>query len=46
MKVIYLGAYAVIVGSAITRPHLTTKRFTDLLNRYQGNWRDSEKAKH
>ncbi len=46
MKVIYLGAYAVIVGSAITRPHLTTKRFTDLLNKYQGNWRDSEKAKH
>ncbi|NCB34229.1 MAG: N-acetylmannosamine-6-phosphate 2-epimerase, partial [Erysipelotrichia bacterium] len=46
MKVIYLGAYAVIVGSAITRPHLTARRFTDLLSRYQGNWRDSEKAKH
>jgi len=46
MKVIYLGAHAVIVGSAITRPHLTTKRFTDLLSRYQNNWRDAEKAKH
>lgn len=47
MKVIYLGAYAVIVGSAITRPHLTTKRFTDLLNKYSGeNWRTAEKASH
>lgn len=47
MKVIYLGAYAVIVGSAITRPHLTTKRFTDFLNKYSGeNWRTAEKASH
>ncbi len=30
----YLGAYAVVVGSAITRPHLTTLRFTQKLNRY------------
>jgi len=47
MKVLYLGAYAVIVGSAITRPHLTTKRFTDLMGKYSGeNWRTAEKAKH
>ncbi len=29
MKALYLGAQAVVVGSAITRPHLITKRFTD-----------------
>ena len=46
MKCIYLGADAVVVGSAITRPHLTAKRFVDLLGRYQTNWRDAEKAKH
>lgn len=46
MKVIFLGAHAVIVGSAITRPHLTAKRFVDLLGGYQDNWRDAEKAKH
>ncbi len=46
MKCIYLGAHSVVVGSAITRPHLTAKRFVDLLSGYQNNWRDSEKAKH
>lgn len=46
MKCIYLGAHAVVVGSAITRPHLTAKRFVDLLSGYQNNWRDAEKAKH
>ncbi|WP_289197128.1 N-acetylmannosamine-6-phosphate 2-epimerase [uncultured Dubosiella sp.] len=46
MKCIFLGAHSVVVGSAITRPHLTTKRFTDLLGGYQDNWRDAEKAKH
>lgn len=46
MKCIYLGADAVVVGSAITRPHLTAKRFVDLLGKYQSNWRDAEKAKH
>ena len=46
MKCIYLGAHAVVVGSAITRPHLTAKRFVDLLGGYQDNWRDAEKAKH
>ena len=34
-KTLYLGAHAVVVGSAITRPHLTTKRFVDLLSGYQ-----------
>ena len=46
MKCIFLGAHAVVVGSAITRPHLTAKRFVDLLSGYQNNWRDAEKAKH
>lgn len=45
MKVLYLGAHSVVVGSAITRPHLTTKRFTDLISGYQNNWRDSERKK-
>lgn len=46
MKCIFLGAHSVVVGSAITRPHLTTKRFTDLLGKYQDNWREAERAKH
>lgn len=46
MKCIYLGADAVVVGSAITRPHLTAKRFVDLLGRYETNWRDAERSKH
>jgi N-acylglucosamine-6-phosphate 2-epimerase len=46
VKCLYLGAYAVVVGSAITRPHLTAKRFTDLLSGYQNNWRESERKKH
>ena len=46
MKCMFLGADAVVVGSAITRPHLTTKRFTDLLSGYQNNWRDAERSKH
>ena len=46
MKTMYLGAHAVVVGSAITRPHLTAKRFVDLLSGYQNNWRDAERAKH
>lgn len=29
MESLFLGAHAVIVGSAITRPHLTTLRFTN-----------------
>lgn len=35
VKCLYLGAHAVVVGSAITRPHLTAKRFTDLISGYQ-----------
>jgi len=46
MKCLYLGAHSVVVGSAITRPHLTAKRFVDLLSGYQNNWRDAEKSKH
>lgn len=37
MKCIFLGAHSVVVGSAITRPHLTAKRFVDLLSGYQDN---------
>ncbi|MEH7009821.1 N-acetylmannosamine-6-phosphate 2-epimerase [Neobacillus niacini] len=32
---LYLGAHAVVVGSAITRPHLTTLRFTVKMDKYQ-----------
>lgn len=46
MKVLYLGAHSVVVGSAITRPHLITKRFVDLIGGYQDNWREAERAKH
>ena len=46
MKCIFLGAHAVVVGSAITRPHLTAKRFVDLLSGYRDNWRDAERARH
>lgn len=46
MKCLYLGAHSVVVGSAITRPHLITKRFVDLLSGYQSDWRAAERAKH
>lgn len=46
MKCLYLGAHSVVVGSAITRPHLIAKRFVDLLNGYKTNWRDAERSKH
>jgi N-acylglucosamine-6-phosphate 2-epimerase len=46
MKALYLGAHAVVVGSAITRPHLTTKRFTDLIGRFQDDWRQAERSSH
>ena len=46
MKCIFLGAHSVVVGSAITRPHLTAKRFVDLLSGYKTNWRDAERSKH
>lgn len=34
MQCIYMGAYAVVVGNAITRPHITAKRFVRMLDRY------------
>ena len=46
MKCLYLGAHAVVVGSAITRPHLITKRFVDLLSGYQNDWRQVERKSH
>jgi len=46
MKCLYLGAHAVVVGSAITRPHFITKRFTDLLSGYQNDWRADERSSH
>ena len=46
MKCIFLGAHSVVVGSAITRPHLTAKRFVDLLSGYQNDWRTDERRKH
>lgn len=46
MKCLFLGCHAVVVGSAITRPHFIVKRFTDLMNRFpeDSNWRNDEKA--
>lgn len=46
MKCIFLGAHSIVVGSAITRPHLITQRFVDLLNGYKTNWREAERSKH
>ncbi|MGN1340069.1 MAG: N-acetylmannosamine-6-phosphate 2-epimerase [Oscillospiraceae bacterium] len=46
IKCLYLGADAVVVGSAITRPHLIAKRFVDLISGLQDDWRIAEKAKH
>lgn len=45
IKALYVGAHSVVVGSAITRPHLITKRFTDLISGYQNNWREAETKK-
>ena len=46
MKVLYLGAHSVVVGSAITRPHLITARFVDLLSGYGHDWRKAETSHH
>lgn len=46
VKCLYLGADAVVVGSAITRPHLIAKRFVDLIGGLQDNWREAERSKH
>lgn len=35
IKSLYLGAHAVVVGNAVTRPHITTLRFTSLMNKLQ-----------
>lgn len=45
MKCVFLGAHAVVVGGAITRPHLIAKRFVDLLNHYKTNWREIQTIK-
>ena len=46
VKCLYLGADAVVVGSAITRPHLIARRFVDLMGGLQDDWRTAERAKH
>lgn len=46
IKSLYLGADAVVVGSAITRPHLIAKRFVDLISGLQDDWRIAERSKH
>lgn len=46
VKCLYLGADAIVVGSAITRPHLIAKRFVDLISGLQDDWRAAERAKH
>lgn len=46
MKCIFVGCHAVVVGSAITRPHYVAKRFVDALSGYQDDWRKVEKAHH
>ena len=46
VKCLYLGADAIVVGSAITRPHLIAKRFVDLMGGLQDDWRTAERAKH
>ena len=46
IKCIFVGCHAVVVGSAITRPHYVAKRFVDALSGYQDDWRKAEKAKH
>lgn len=46
VKCLYLGADAVVAGSAITRPHLIAKRFVDLISGLQDDWRAAERSKH
>ena len=36
VQCLYMGAHAVVVGNAITRPHITAKRFVRTLNRFHG----------
>lgn len=35
LESLYLGAHAVVVGNAITRPHITALRFTSKMGRFQ-----------
>ncbi|MDD3174384.1 MAG: putative N-acetylmannosamine-6-phosphate 2-epimerase [Herbinix sp.] len=35
VQCLYMGAYAVVVGNAITRPHMAASRFVDAINRYE-----------
>lgn len=35
VQCLYMGAHSVVVGNAITRPHMAAKRFTDAIGRYQ-----------
>lgn len=42
MKAIYLGAHMCVVGSAITRPHFIAKRFVDLIDGLEEDWKDAE----
>lgn len=34
VQCLYMGAHAVVVGNAITRPHITAKRFVRVMSRY------------
>ena len=36
IRALYYGAWAVVVGSAITRPHLIAQRFVEHINGFQG----------
>lgn len=36
IKALYYGAYAVVVGTAITRPHLITRHFVDQIEGFSG----------
>ena len=36
-KAMHLGAWAVVVGSAITRPQVITRRFVDALEKHNGD---------
>ncbi len=42
IKAFYMGVDAIVVGSAITRPHLVVKKFTDAINRYTTDWHKDE----
>lgn len=35
VQCLYMGAYAVVVGNAITRPHIAAKRFARMIDRYK-----------